>query len=285
MCLPGETLETLDEEAAAWAFLEPWDVRPDNATMVRHAGYRFRARWATRWHEGRILLAGDAAHQTPPFAGQGMCAGLRDAANLAWKLDYALGHPEAAALLETYDTERIPQAAAVIEVATELGRVICIPDAEEARARDEQMAPFVPPGGSTPAPPMPGILGGILADTPLAGELFIQATVRAGGVAGRLDDVVGTGWHLVTSGQPPELDGELATWFESIGGRSVAIGTMVEDVEGRYGRWFAEHGVTAVLERPDFAIYGTAATDRDATTLVTQLRDQLEAPQVSPVAS
>ena len=126
---PGETLETLDEEAAAWAFLEPWDVRPDNATMVRHAGYRFRARWATRWHEGRIFLAGDAAHQTPPFAGQGMCAGLRDAANLAWKLDHVLGHPEDAALLETYDLERIPQAAAVIEVATELGKVICIPDA------------------------------------------------------------------------------------------------------------------------------------------------------------
>ena len=129
MCLPDETLETLDEEAAAWAFLEPWDVRPDNATMVRHAGYRFRARWATRWHEGRIFLAGDAAHQTPPFAGQGMCAGLRDAANLVWKLDYALGHPPAAALLETYEIERIPQAAAVIEVATELGKVICIPDA------------------------------------------------------------------------------------------------------------------------------------------------------------
>ena len=173
----------------------------------------------------------------------------------------------------------------MIEVATELGRVICIPDAEEARARDEQMAPLVPPGGSTPAPPMPGISGGILADSALAGELFIQATVRAGDAEGRLDDVVGTGWHLVTSGQPTELDGELAAWFESIGGRSVAIGTTVEDVEGRYGRWFADHGVAAVLERPDFAIYGTAATDRDVTALVTQLRDQLEAPQESPVAS
>ncbi len=93
MCLPGETLETFDEEPAVWKFLEPWDVHPDNATMVRHAGYRFRARWATRWHEGRIFVAGDAAHQTPPFAGQGMCAGLRDAANLAWKLDYALRPP------------------------------------------------------------------------------------------------------------------------------------------------------------------------------------------------
>ena len=69
----------------------------------------------------------------------------------------------------------------------------------------------------------------------------------------------------MTSGPAAELDGELATWFASIGGRTVAIGTTVEDVEGRYGRWFADHGVAAVLERPDFAIYGTAGTDRDVT--------------------
>jgi 2-polyprenyl-6-methoxyphenol hydroxylase-like FAD-dependent oxidoreductase len=285
MCLPGESLETLDEEAAAWKFLEPWDVRPDNATMVRHAGYRFRARWATRWHDARIFVAGDAAHQTPPFAGQGMCAGLRDAANLAWKLEYALGHPGATALLETYDTERIPQAASVIEVATELGRVICIPDVEEARTRDEQMAPLVPPAGSTPAPPMPGISGGILTDSAAAGELFIQATVRAGGAEGRLDDIVGPGWHLVTMGHPIDPGGEAAAWFESIGGRCIAMGATVEDVEGRYGRWFADHGVAAVLERPDFAIFGTAATDSDVAELVGRLRCQLEAPQESPETS
>ena len=89
----------------------------------------------------------------------------------------------------------------------------------------------------------------------------------------------------MTNGPPVELDGELASWFESIGGRSVAIGTTVEDVEGRYGRWFDDHGVAAVVERPDFAIYGTAATDRDVTELVTGLRDQLEALQGSSVAS
>ena len=173
----------------------------------------------------------------------------------------------------------------MIELATELGRVICIPDAEEAHARDQQMAPLVPPGGSTPAPPMPGISGGILTDSASAGELFIQGTVRAGGTQGRLDDVVGTGWHLVTSGQPTALDGELAAWFESIGGRNVAIGATVEDVEGRYGRWFDEHGVAAVLERPDFAIYGTATTDRDVARLLTRLRNQLEAPPTSAAAS
>jgi flavoprotein hydroxylase len=80
--------ETLDElESRAWELLEPWDVRPDNATLERRAVYTFAARYAERWRSGRVLLAGDAAHQMPPFAGQGLCAGVRDAANLAWKLD------------------------------------------------------------------------------------------------------------------------------------------------------------------------------------------------------
>ena len=102
---------------------------------------------------------------------------------------------------------------------------------------------------------------------------------------GLLDDVVGTGWHLVTSGQPAELDGELAAWFERIGGRIVAIGTEVEDVEGLYGRWFTDHAVSAVLERPDFAIYGTTNTDQDVAALVTQLRDQFDVPRAWPVPS
>jgi hypothetical protein len=205
-----------------------------------------------------------------------MCAGLRDAANLAWKLDYALGHPGGAALLETYGAERIPQAAAVIGVATELGQVICVSDAKEARARDDQMAPLVPPGGSTPAPPMPGISGGILADSPFAGELFIQATVRAGGAEGLFDDVIGTGWRLLTAGKPAHLDEGLCAWFTSIGGRCVTIDEDVVDVEGRYGKWFADQGVAAVLQRPDFYVFGTAATPDEAAALLGHLRTQLE---------
>ncbi len=276
MCLPGESLESLDEEAAAWAFLAPWDVRPDNAVLVRHAGYRFRARWATRWHEGRIFLAGDAAHQTPPFAGQGMCAGLRDAVNLAWKLDHVLAHPDADALLDTYDEERIPQAAAVIEMATALGGVICIPDPAEARARDEQMAPLCPPGSSTPAPPLPALTGGVLAPSPGAGELFPQATVRAGDIEGRFDDVVGAGWRLVCVGGPVELEPDLDRWFSSVGGRCVTLGQDLHDVDGCYRRWFAERGVTAAVARPDFHVYGTAATPEGAATLVLLLRRQLD---------
>lgn len=66
----GWPAHALDEEARAWELLEPWDVGLENATMIRQAGYRFHARWATCCHSGRVFLAGDAAHQTPPFAGQ-----------------------------------------------------------------------------------------------------------------------------------------------------------------------------------------------------------------------
>ena len=87
-----------------------------------------------------MLLAGDAAHQMPPFAGQGMCSGLRDAANLAWKLDLVLAGRAADALLDTYEAERLPSAQAAIEFSIELGKVICVPDPAEAAARDEAMA-------------------------------------------------------------------------------------------------------------------------------------------------
>ncbi len=87
MRLPDESRQELGEEATAWKLLEPWDVHPGNARIERHAVYTFQARVAHRWQDGRIFLAGDAAHLMPPFAGQGMCSGIRDAANLAWKLD------------------------------------------------------------------------------------------------------------------------------------------------------------------------------------------------------
>ena len=83
MRLPGETIEELNTEQTAWRLLAPWDLTPGNADLERHTVYTFQARWADRWRNGRILIAGDAAHLMPPFAGQGMCSGVRDAANLA----------------------------------------------------------------------------------------------------------------------------------------------------------------------------------------------------------
>src|SRR5262249_33963339 len=136
MRLPGEDVDELNRVDTAWRLLAPWGVHPDNAELERHTVYRFQARWVDTWRKGRVLLAGDAAHQMPPFAGQGMCSGIRDASNLAWKLDLVLAERAPAALLDTYPSERIPHVAAVIDFSMALGKVICIADAAEAAARD-----------------------------------------------------------------------------------------------------------------------------------------------------
>ena len=117
--------------------LSAW-MDPEDADVERAAVCTFHGLVASRWRDRRIFLAGDAAHQTPPFLGQGMCAGMRDVANLAWKLAAVIdGSPDE--LLDTYQLERQPHAQQVIDAAVEFGRLICMTDPEEASARDEAM--------------------------------------------------------------------------------------------------------------------------------------------------
>ncbi|QTE26529.1 FAD-dependent monooxygenase [Propioniciclava sp. MC1595] len=106
-----------------WEMLEPW-LTPAEATIERPAVYTFHSVVARGWAKGRVFLAGDACHQTPPFMGQGMCAGVRDAANLAWKLVEVVEGRADAELLDTYESERSPHVRTFIETAVRLGSVI-----------------------------------------------------------------------------------------------------------------------------------------------------------------
>ena len=262
MRLPHEPLDELNDEKRAWELLEPWDVHPGNARLERHAVYTFNARYAEQWRTGRVLLAGDAAHLMPPFAGQGMCSGLRDAANLAWKLDLLLDGRASDALLDTYQSERLPSVMAAISFSMELGKVICVPDPAEAAARDEAMAAGV--DGTGPAPGLPGITSGLIHPTsPHAGSQLVQ-----GRIGGRLlDEVHGNGWRLVTMAdaiEPP-------AWFSAIGGTVVALTAG----DPWFDRWFAEHDTAYALQRPDFYLYGTAATSAEAAALLDDLRRDL----------
>jgi 2-polyprenyl-6-methoxyphenol hydroxylase-like FAD-dependent oxidoreductase len=269
MRLPDESLDELHDEARAWELLEPWEVHPGNARLERHAVYTFNARYAEQWRAGRVLIAGDAAHLMPPFAGQGLCSGLRDAANLAWKLDLVLGGLAPDGLLDSYQSERLPSAQAAIDFSMELGKVICVPDLAEAAARDEAMAAGVS-DEPAPAPGLPDITSGLIHPTsPHAGKQFIQGS--DGGR--RFDEAYGTGWRLVVLGRAVERIGRAERrWFESIGGRVV---TLVGP-DQLFIRWFAEHETTCALQRPDFYLYGTATTAEDATRLLADLRLQLE---------
>ena len=268
MRLPHETLDELNDERRAWELLAPWDVHPGNARLERHAVYTFNARYAEQWRAERVLIAGDAAHLMPPFAGQGMCAGIRDAVNLAWKLDLVLDGRASPALLDTYQLERLPSARMAIDFSMELGKVICVPDPDEAAARDAAMAAGV---GEEPvdAPSLPGLDGGLVhATSPHAGALFVQGEVDGD----RFDDVYGIGWRLIAVDSCiGEVERDAADWFQSIGGRIV----MLPEPGPVYARWFTEHDTACALQRPDFHLYGTAATAADATALLNDLRSHL----------
>jgi flavoprotein hydroxylase len=280
MRLPGESLDDLNTEATAWRLLAPWGMTPETATLERHAVYTFQARWVDAWRQGPILLAGDAAHQMPPFAGQGMCAGMRDVANLAWKLDLVLRRLAPDALLDTYASERVPQVRQAVEFSIALGKVICVPDPAEAAARDAAMIAAVRDRGTTPPPPTATIGPGVLADRdPLAGHLFVQGEVSRGPVRGRFDDVVGRGFALVSPAGDPtsRLPTDLAAFFASLDGVSAHVGpdAPVVDIGERYAEWFATHGVGVALQRPDFHLFGTAPSLDDTATLVRKLQSAL----------
>ena len=123
MLQPGETRAEMEKPQTVKRLLAPW-ANSEEIEIERTAVYRFHARVADRFSKGRCFLSGDAAHITPPFAGQGLVAGLRDASNLAWKLAWVLHHEASPAILESYHTERQPHAREIIGMALLMGRLV-----------------------------------------------------------------------------------------------------------------------------------------------------------------
>jgi 3-(3-hydroxy-phenyl)propionate hydroxylase len=243
MVKPGEDPASMLLEETISALLQPF-CPADNLAIERRAVYRFHGLVADRWRQGRVLLAGDAAHQMPPFAGQGMCSSIRDAANLAWKLAYVLAGKAGMALLDTYQQEREPHVRGIVATAIAMGRVVCLLDEAAAAERNAGMLARKAAGATDISLAMPDLEGGLLTETPGAGKLFPQPVVQGA----RLDDLLGDGPWLIARHRPPADFGVAASSLED-----PALASFAPAITA----WLEAHEAPAVLVRPDRTVFAT----------------------------
>jgi 3-(3-hydroxy-phenyl)propionate hydroxylase len=248
---PGETAAELVAGGRLAALVAPVDA--DGLAVVRAAEYTFRAQVADRWRDGRVLLAGDAAHLTPPFVGQGLGLGLRDVHQLAWKLAAVLAGDAGEDLLDTYQAEREPHARALIRVALLLGRLmtgggrggdVVRRGVLAAVRRLPAVARLATDSRTPPLRPGPLVDRRGRAGRRLAGTLVPQPEVLVGGRRRRLDDVLGDGAAELTSGLRVR--------------REDGAEIEVDDPSGTLQRWMGPASVVRI--RPD-RIVGSAAGD------------------------
>ena len=274
MLLPGEDDAAMMQPEKVAELLQPWLAEvPHN--IVRAATYRFHGLVAEQWQQGRVFLAGDAAHQTPPFFGQGMCHGFRDVANLSWKLTMVLNGDSSTDLLSTYQPERDPHVRAVISAAVEAGRYICMLDKDAAAKRDETIREKVkrnelPTSAGDLIPP---VSTGIIASTgAAAGARFIQPRLTRHGKTDLLDDIANAKWRLFAnrSVMTDAVKAWLATLSETI---DIVFYDTNQIASDELNEWLAKHQSQAVLLRPDHYVFGTATDNIDQ--LLNELADKL----------
>jgi 3-(3-hydroxy-phenyl)propionate hydroxylase len=255
MLKPGDDDETFASDENVARLLAPWNVM-HRIQIERRAIYRFHGLLANDWRKGRALIAGDAAHQMPPFAGQGMCSGIRDAGNLAWKLAAVVRGEASDALLDSYQLEREPHVRGIIETSVEMGKTVCVLDPNIAAARDAAMLADWNAGKRPPMIPYPPLAEGCLMGGVASGELFIQPVIDGE----RMDYRLGDGPWLITKTNANSDVKQFVIGSEALGGFSTPLAT-----------WLDDHGADAVLVRPDRHVFGVGK----ATELVQAWREKL----------
>ncbi|MGZ8801412.1 MAG: bifunctional 3-(3-hydroxy-phenyl)propionate/3-hydroxycinnamic acid hydroxylase MhpA [Mycobacterium sp.] len=248
--LADETAETYATLEALRPLIKPWtaEVPDTELELIRVAEYTFRAQIADRWRDGNVFLLGDAAHLTPPFIGQGMCAGLRDAVNLSWKLAAVLSRSLPEDVLESYERERKPHARYMIGMALSMGLAMTAGGKVGNLAR-RVIVPRLPA--------IPGVRRRIVdSATPKLGRsTLVTPSLRVGDLAGhlcpnalldsgrRLDPEIGPGFAVITTTAPSPAEHALAT---ARGARLLHVrsGTAL-------AVWLHRHRAKAAVVRPD----------------------------------
>jgi 3-(3-hydroxy-phenyl)propionate hydroxylase len=263
-------------------------------TICRSAVYRFHALLGQSWRDRRVLLMGDAVHQTPPFLGQGLCAGIRDAANLAWKLALVLRGDAGDRLLDSYEIERKPHVRAVVASAKEFGTIIGELAPAAAAVRDAKLLADLKSGNAETVRQkfIPDLVSGLIAgEAKLAGRLFVQPHVRApDGRTVRLDDLLAP--EFVVAATTSEAmdwlsDASRAVWQRLGGGQVIVTASgesgqrggvlAVVEADGLFNDWMRRNAVAAVIVRPDRYVYGAATNAAELNVLIEHLIQNLSA--------
>lgn len=270
MLMPGEARDSLLQDDKIREILAP-HTAADQAEIYRKRVYDFHAIIAERWRDGRVFLAGDAAHMTPPFAGQGLNSGFRDVTNLSWKLAAVVKGQASGKILDSYELERKGHAWALIETALQLGRQIQPIDPQQAAERDAFFAEVNRDSAAMEALESEmfnavldrSVGNGLVADGgAVAGRLLIQPLLETkAGAAVLLDEYLGSGFSIIGYGcAPTELLSEeiLQPWL-GLNAQLVTIAAagdtsperVLADEQGEFGDWLGNDKPCVLLVRPD----------------------------------
>lgn len=268
--LPGDDPERLTTHDAIYALVSRYGIGRDSIEILRATVYSHHVRFAARFRVGRVFLAGDAAHAMPPWIGQGMAAGVRDAANLCWKLAAVLRGELPEGVLDSYETERKPHVKEVTRRAVFVGRIITERRRAVTRVRDTVLPLLGRIPGFTDLIqdsnwiPVARYAEGFQAGprTKATGHQVPQPWVLGpDGSRVRLDDVLGGRWMLLHSGpqmpQPGWGDAGIASLTVLPAGSSPGKDTIV-DSDGVLLRWMREHRTATIALRPDGYVYAAA---------------------------
>ena len=278
--LEGESHEHLENETTCWEFLAKWNITPEDGKIIRRSIYTFESSMTDTWRVGRALLVGDAAHTMPPFMGQGMCSGVRDAVNLSWKLAAVIRGQADNSFLNTYQLEREPHVRAFIDMSMTVGRMVLITDPEVAARRDEKLRS----GTGAGLPPFPRLVNGIVRREPGASDVEgrpgIQGRVALHSRVDRLDEFLRPGWKIISRHQVAKsifdthqqnLISVLNVEFVHVSRGAQSDSDSFLDIDGDYDMWFIRNEKKVILQRPDNYVFGTAKTIEDIPALLNEL--------------
>ena len=286
MVMPGETEAELSKPENMRKLLAKVLPDPDRIELIRSRVYTHNARLAGRFRQGRVLLAGDAAHIMPVWQGQGYNSGMRDASNLAWKLSLVIKGLASDRLLDSYELERRDHAKAMIDLSVLAGHVLAPPKRWQGTLRDgvSWLLNYVPPVKryfvEMRFKPMPQYTRGALIvpsekGSPV-GKMFIQPKVLTeAGATVLLDEVIGENFAIIAWGCDPTWGltaAQIAQW-KTLGTRFIQVLPDVQlrapsdagndvirvgDSSGRLREWFARGSSSIALLRPDRFLAGLA---------------------------